>query len=162
MRRRSAAGVRMDRDRRGGAGRRPNNAGPVPVDRPAADGGSNGGMKLVRLDLPRRSEESRREATCRELGRNRRGPLGCQRLRTAARTEISADRGRTGSADDCDADNEGCETVREAHENCSDLNSAASERPCGVRIVARSSGSGRETSASNSEGRRLTLRTRNI
>ena len=115
MVRRSAPGVRLHRHGRGGAGRWSSDVGPAPVDRTVTEGGNDGGMKLVRLELPCGREEPWREATCPELSGKRSGPLRRQRLRTAARAEISAPGGRTGSADECDADNEGCETVREEH-----------------------------------------------
>lgn len=57
MVRRSALGVRMDRDERGGASRRSGNVGRALVDRTTMEIDSNGGVKLVRLQLPYCSEE---------------------------------------------------------------------------------------------------------
>jgi hypothetical protein len=117
--RRSALGVRMDRDARGRVGRWSSDVGPAPVGRTAAEGGSNGGMNLVRPKLRCGSEKPWREATRPQLGGDRSRPLTGQRLRTAARAQISAHGGRTGSADESDADNERCKTVREEHEDLS-------------------------------------------
>jgi len=114
--RRSALGVRMDGDAPGGARRWSSDVGPAAVDCKATEGGSDGRVKLVRLDLPRGSEVPWRAAACPEFRGNRSGPFEGQRLGTAARAQISASGRRFGAADECETDNEGCETVREAHD----------------------------------------------
>jgi hypothetical protein len=124
--RRSALDLRLDGLERRDARRSRNSVCPAYVDSDAAARRCNGGMELVRLELSRGGEQSRRNAAGAELSGN--ALVAGQRIRPAPRRQIAADAYGTRAADESDADNGGCETFRDEQQGQVDLT------VCGMRL----------------------------